>query len=288
MRVGVGAEDVAGQSATHCLEQAIYWPHLRRPTPRAEEPGLRTTRMRDLSDTEIEELQARLDQIADAAPELAPLDLSAIDGYLCGVLLQPQPVPEADWLPLVGDAEARPLPSALDATLAALHGLVRRRHAVLGQAIAQRRWFDPWIADIGVGESGSPEAAEAAGAMNASVLPWVAGFDLALQTFPGLLRLQDAAEAALAEPLALLYLHFAEAELEGLEDEPALAEALAQIEPPADLAQAVEDIVRAVLLLADVSRPPHRRAPERASPGPGPRSRSGRRARARPARNPRR
>ena len=254
--------------------------------------------MRDLSDTEIAELEARLDQIAAAAPDLAPLSMSAIDGYLCGVLLQPQPVPEVNWLPRVGDEQARPLPTTLDASLAALHALVRRRHAVLGQAIAQRRWFDPWVFDIDTGDNGAgdldmgndgsdSDSDDGANAMHASVLPWVVGFDLALQTHPGLLRLQGVAGAALAEPLALLYQHFADDELEGLEDEPALAAALAQIEPPADLAQAVEDIVRAVLLLADVSRP-RQRAPAHANPGPGRRSRNDRRARARPGRNPRR
>ncbi len=244
--------------------------------------------MRDLSDTELIELDDLLTEIGAAEPELAPMDLSAIDGYLCGVLLQPQPVPEAKWLPRIAEAEGRPLPAALDATVAALHALVRRRHAVLGQAIAERQWFDPWIVDLGVGQPGSGEAETAIEAMRASLLPWVVGFDLALQLFPGLLRLQDAAGAALAEPLALLYLHLADDELEGLEDEPALAAAIAHTEPPADLAQAVEDFVRAVLLLADVSRPRRQRAPAHASPGPGRRSRSDRRARARPVRSPRR
>jgi uncharacterized protein len=241
--------------------------------------------MRDLSDTEITELENRLDQIAVAAPELSPLNLGAIDGYLCGVLLQPQPVPEANWLPFLVDDEGRRPPAGLGDSVAALNALVRRRHAVLGQAIADRRWFDPWIIDGDEeGPDSTSEHGDAIDALRASVLPWVVGFDLALQCFPGLLRLQASAGPALAKPLALLYLHLTADEIEGLEDEPALAAALAQVEPPEDLAQAVEDLVRAVLLVADVSRP-HRKAPARATPAPARRSKSDRRARARPGRS---
>lgn len=242
--------------------------------------------MRDLSDTEIARLQNLLDAQAStgtaggAAMAEAPLDVSALDGYLCGVLLQPHPVPERDWWPF-GAATTR--------DTEALQSLVRQRHAALEEAIAARRWFDPWIfelepdpaADPGVGDAGGFAAAP----VRDSVLPWVAGFALAAERFPALMR-HD--EQALAEPLALLYQHFDGEDLEGLEDEPALAGALATAEPPADMGEAAEDLVRAVLLLADVSRPvrpqppaPGRRGPAHASPGPGPRSRSGRPARAR-------
>ena len=59
---------------------------------------------------------------------------------------------------------------------------------------------------------------------------------------------------ALTAPLALLYRHLAPDDLEDADD------LLAEIEtlmPPADLTEAVEELVRAVLLLADVSRPQH-------------------------------
>jgi uncharacterized protein len=56
----------------------------------------------------------------------------------------------------------------------------------------------------------------------------------------------------LVEPLALLYLHFDPADLE---DADALAAVIETLEPPADLAEAVQDIVRAVMLMADVTRP---------------------------------
>ena len=243
--------------------------------------------MRDLSDTEISRLGELLDEWCDAAPELAPLDVSALDGYLCGVLLQPGPVAEAEWVPCVLDAEGRPARVAATMVPAGLLPLVRQRHAALAQAIAQRQWFDPWIVDAATLDEpagGSQGDESELAAIRASVLPWVAGFALATERFPSLLR-HDA--QVLAEPLALLYQHFEPDELEGVEDEPALAEALAASEPPADLAEAAEDLVRAVLLLADISRPrPNsppapRTAPARASLTPAPRSKNARPARVR-------
>ena len=220
--------------------------------------------MRDLSDTEIGHLDEMLAGLVTAAPEGGPpLEVSSLDGYLCGVLLQPEPVAEHDWLRLLADEPALP-PTLL--------ALVRQRHAFLAQAIERRLWFDPWIFEF------DAPAAEARDV----VLPWVTGFSLATERFPALTRLD---EGELAEPLALLYRHFDTADLEGLEDEPALAAALAETEPAADLAEAVEDLVRAVLLLADISRPARaaapRTAPAHASPAPAPRSKSARRARAR-------
>ncbi|MFM9010069.1 MAG: UPF0149 family protein, partial [Planctomycetota bacterium] len=60
-----------------------------------------------LTDAEVSELEQLLDRLP--AP-LEPLDISALDGYLCGVLLQPHPVPEARWLRWVGDVEGQALP----------------------------------------------------------------------------------------------------------------------------------------------------------------------------------
>jgi uncharacterized protein len=56
----------------------------------------------------------------------------------------------------------------------------------------------------------------------------------------------------LREPLALLYRHL---DADDLEDADDLLEEIESLEPPADLTEAVEELVRATLLLADVSRP---------------------------------
>ena len=77
--------------------------------------------------------------------------------------------------------------------------------------------------------------------------PWVAGFAAALETFPALLG-ND--ESVLLEPLALLYRHL---DPEDLEDAETLLAEIEALEPPADLAAAVEELVRATLLLADVA-----------------------------------
>jgi uncharacterized protein len=193
-----------------------------------------------------------LQSLLDALPApLEPPDLSALDGYLCGVLLQPRPVPAPRWLPFVADVEGRPAPPGTG--LEALHAAVQRRHAELERAITARQWFDPWIAELGDDEP-----------VSAAVLPWVAGFATAMDRFPGLTALDD---PALIEPLAMLYLHFDPADLE---DADALLEVIESLEPPADLSEAAEDLVRAVLLMADVTRP----RPAAGEPAP---RRSGRR-----------
>lgn len=187
-----------------------------------------------LSEADIEALQRLLDAVP--AP-LEPLDVSAVDGYLCGVLLQPTPVPQERWWPHVPDVDARPVPRGVE--LAPLRAQVLRRHAELGQAIAARQWFDPWVFELD-----DPQATP-----SDAVYGWVAGFATALSLFPALQRL-DA--ASLTEPLALIYRHL---DPEDLEDADELLEEIESIEPARTLAEAVEELVRATLLLADVSRP---------------------------------
>lgn len=187
-----------------------------------------------------------------SAPAQA-LDVVALDGYLCGVLLQPVAVPEARWLPGVFDAQGAgepgpaaggPPPGEAGARIAAL---VRRRHAELDAAIGARRWFDPWIFELD-----DPELPP-----HAATLPWVAGFAAALERFPGLLA-RD--EAQLLEPLAVLYAAF---DPEDLEDADALLAEIDTLEPPGTLQEAVEDLVTSVLRLADVARPQRLAGPPR-------------------------
>jgi uncharacterized protein len=186
-----------------------------------------------LSDADVEQLQSLLDQVP--AP-LQPLDVSALDGYLCGLLLQPNDVAATEWLPGVTDVDARPLPQGFDGR--ALFDLVMRRHAQLDQAIGARQWFDPWIFEL-----------DAQASPSETVLPWIAGFAAAMERFPGLM---DSGSPELLEPLGLLYLHFAP---EDLEDAEALQAMIETLEPPADLGEAVQDIVRSLMLMADVTRP---------------------------------
>lgn len=188
-----------------------------------------------LSDTEIARLQDLLDQVPEP---LEPLDTMALDGYLCGVILQPQPqpVPAERWLKYVGDIEGRALPARYP--LAELQALVRRRHAELAEAIAERQWFDPWIYQIE--DDASPSD---------TVLPWVAGFAAAMDLYPGVMNSDD---PEVIEPLALLYRHF---DPDDLEDADVLLAVIDTLEPAKDLSEAVEDLVRSLMLIADVTRP---------------------------------
>jgi uncharacterized protein len=199
----------------------------------------------------------RLEELLDGLPPpLQPLDVSALDGYLCGVLVQPQIVPLSRWMPTVYDVEARPAPGG--PALEELRGLVRRRHAEIDAAIANRQWFDPWIYPL---DDEAP--------VSESMLLWVAGFATAMEQFPALMESDD---PALVEPLALLFMHFDPADLE---DADALLAVIDTLEPPADLGEAVQDTVRALMLMADVTRPrqtaPARRPLRRHGGSPAPR-----------------
>jgi len=208
-------------------------------------PAIATALERPLSDHERDWLGTLLETLP---PPLEPLDLAALDGFLVAVLLQPEPVPRARWLRHVHDLDGRPVPAGV--TLEVLDALVDRRHAELDRAIRERQWFDPWVFDL--------EAPAGGGAIQPSdvVLPWIAGFAAGLELFPALLQ-QGGPE--LLEPLAVLYAHF---DAEDLDDADDLQPLIDAIEPPESVAEAVEDLVRCTLLLADVSRP--RSAPPRA------------------------
>ena len=192
-----------------------------------------------LSDAERDQLEAILDALP---PPLEPLDLSALDGFLVGVLLQPRPVTRERWLRHAHDLDGRAAPPGV--SLQALQALVLRRHAELERAINARQWFDPWVFELKA-DADDDEASLASQA----VLPWVAGFSAAQELFPGLLELDS---DKLREPLAVLYAHFDPDDLESAED---LSEWIDAVDAPDNLAEAVQDLVRCTLLIADVSRP---------------------------------
>jgi uncharacterized protein len=163
-------------------------------------------------------------------------------------------VPAERWLRHVTDVDGRALPQGFD--VRPLHALVRRRHAELASAIDRRQWFDPWVFELEApADAQGGDAPDAAAAAREAVYPWVAGFATAMELFPGLMQ---KASAAALEPLALIYRHLAADDLEDADKLLALIESL---EPPTDLTEAVEELVRATLLLADLSRPARPRGP---------------------------
>jgi uncharacterized protein len=213
-------------------------PNLPKPSQRRP-PPTPAAAQGPLGEAELGELESLLDALPASHDAL---DVTMVDGYLCGVLLQPRPVPEAQWLPPVVDLDGKPAPPAFP--MDRLGALLRRRHAELDRAIARRDWFDPWVWELD--EDTSPSQ---------TVLPWVAGFAAALDAFPSLVQRH---EDEILEPLATLYRHF---DPEDLEDADALLAEIETLELPADLPEAVEDLVRSVLLIADVSRPRAAAAP---------------------------
>ena len=193
------------------------------------------------SDREIDELEDLLDAVP--AP-LEALDVATLDGFLCGVIVQPRRIVPERWLPFVTDGDGRPLPTGFDARR--LRELAVRREAELRRAIERREWFDPRVFELEDDDAASPADGDA-------VYPWVAGFAAAMEIFPGLLEGDD---DAVVEPLALIYRHL---DPDDLEDADALLAEIESLEPPIDLAAAVEELVRATLLLADVARDRSRR-----------------------------
>ena len=207
-----------------------------------------------LSERDIDELQSLLDAVPSPRE---PLDASMLDGFLCGLLVQPHEPAVSRWLPHVSDVDGRPLPAGFDTTR--LHALVLRRHGELHDAIGQRQWFDPWVFELADETRVVPSDDDEAMPQGVdAVYPWVAGFAAALELFPGLMQTHS---DALTEPLALMYRHL---DPQDLEDADAVIDEINALEPPTDLSEAVEGLVRATLLLADVGRPlprvmPHRR-----------------------------
>ena len=154
----------------------------------------------DLSQDEIGELDALLAAIPEP---LEPLDAVMLDGFLCGVVVQPVLLEVDDWLPYVFDAgghrwgEAEPGPEQRRA-----RALVLRRHAALNRALAERGDFDPVLLEPSPDDAGEQERA-AADPVGAMLSPWVAGFEQALHLFPALDELDDPqVRAALERVLA--------------------------------------------------------------------------------------
>ena len=208
-----------------------------------------------LGEADLNRLQTLLDKIPEP---LEPLDISMLDGYLCGVLLQPTAVPAGAWIKHVFDIDGRALSDKWPG-LHELQGLVQRRYRELMQAIAGRQWFDPWVFEL------DDDAAPLECA-----LPWVAGFSAAMELVPALMNMNTPDSL---EPLAVLYAAF---DPEDLEDADDLLAEIETLEPPSSLDEAVEDIVQSVMRLADIGRPlpkavtsPKRPPARRGPPGRG-------------------
>ena len=142
----------------------------------------------DLNGAEL----AELDALLAAIPEpLEPLDVVMLDGFLCGVVVQPVLADVDAWLPYVFDAgghrwgEAEPAPEQLRA-----RALVLRRHAALNRALAEHGSFEPFLLES-VADDGDSAEPSGAGSVGETLQPWLVGFEQAVHVLPALLELDD-------------------------------------------------------------------------------------------------
>ena len=205
---------------------------------------------RDLSDAEFAELD---DLLAETPEPLEPLDAVMLDGYLCGVLVQPVLLDSATWLPHVFDFEGQLLPDDIDATwLQRVTALVTRRHAALNRAIVEDGWFDPLVLEFDDEHPPEPVAEGEVDPLaemhpvSQSLMPWVAGFQHANLCFPDL---SEMADDAVSSALARLYRHLP-AETD---DEREVVATLDREQPLTTLDDAIEDLVVAVADLSDLT-----------------------------------
>lgn len=108
-----------------------------------------------LSDDEVAELAAAL---AARPEEGEHLDVVMLDGFLTGVLLQPDVVLPSQWLPhVLGTHDGSALPIGADQAKR-LIDLVMRRYDELAACIAAREPFEPVVFELEDAQTGAPLA----------------------------------------------------------------------------------------------------------------------------------
>lgn len=211
------------------------------------------SKIADLNDAEF----AELDELLATTPApLQALDASMLDGYLCGVLVQPRLIEVEEWLPPIFDYDGGELPADADPVwLARIRELVLRRHAALNRSLAEHGWFDPVVLDLdaaaAVAEAGEQPEADAdddeqLSPIARTLLPWVAGFQHAALCFPELGELDD---EGVMNAMARLYRHLP---AETAEEKEVVA-TLDREHPLKDIDDAIEDLVVNVADLYDLT-----------------------------------
>ena len=224
----------------------------------------------ELSAQDIDELDQRL--AATPAP-LEALDVVMLDGYLCGVAVQPRLLEASQWLPPVFDAgafdeaegvEPEALQQAVEQRRAVLlapeqaewrqrtEALIQRRFEEIKRGLAEDRMFDPVVTDT---ESEAEAAAEDQGATaedaqvgphSRAMLPWVSGFMYACELFEDLLQHpDDAVHLALSHILRHLPAH--------TDEERAIVAELDREHPLHSETEAIEEVITSVADLWDLT-----------------------------------
>ena len=235
-------------------------------------PPSNAARAHDLTDAEFAELD---DLLLETPEPLEPVDVVMLDGFLCGVIVQPVLLEPATWLPHVFDFDGRPLPDDVKPEwLQRTTALIMRRHAALNRAIVEDRWFDPLVLEF----DADPPSESVAGAevevdvdpaarqndsarassdglaepgtglspVSQSLMPWVAGFQHAAVCFPDL---SEMADDSVMSALARLYRHLP-AETD---EEREIIATLDREHPLATLDDAMEELVVTIADLQDLT-----------------------------------
>jgi len=205
----------------------------------------------DLTDAEFAELD---DLLLETPQPLTPVDAVMLDGFLCGVLVQPVLLEPEVWLPFVFDFEGQPLPDDVDPKWRdRVTSLTLRRYQALNHAIVEDGWFNPLVLEFDEENPREPipegEIDPLAGLSEVSqpLMPWVAGFQHAALSFPNLSEMPD---DAVMSALARLYRHLP---VETDEEREVVA-LLDEMHPLATLDDAIEELVVTVADLADLTR----------------------------------
>jgi uncharacterized protein len=195
----------------------------------------------ELTDAEIHEI----DELLALVP--APyetLDAVILDGYLCGVLVQPVILTPDDWLPPIFGTEGVPEPGEngwSEKRHNRLLTLIQRRYDELLRGILENGWFDPLVPLV-EDDDGKPlegkDAFEGIGY-------WVAGFEWALANFP---QLEEAGLSGVPDLLDSLWRHLPDQD----ETQQQMTKALDDEHPLKNLDAAIEALVFDVVDLAEI------------------------------------
>lgn len=211
----------------------------------------------DLSDAELNELD---DLLAAIPAPLQPLDLVMLDGYLCGVIAQPEIIPPERWLPPLFDHRIGEVgedgsidpgcvlgpdtPGWHAARHERLVALVLRHHAALEHNLRVNGRFHPVVT---VPEDDQGQLLVGQAAIEPTLAPWSAGFSHALVQFPAL---EDLPIPEINDLLECVFRHLPPVD----EADEEVLRALAVDRPQRHLDDAVEDLIADVVALADLAR----------------------------------
>lgn len=196
----------------------------------------------DLTDAEIHEI----DELLALVPEpYETLDAVILDGYLCGVIVQPVLLTPAEWMGPIFGTEGVPEPGGpkwSEKQHNRLITLIQRRHDEILRGILENGWFDPLVPLV-EDDDGKPlkgkDAMEGVGY-------WVAGFEWALANFP---QLEEAGLSGVPDLLDSLWRHLPDQD----ETQQAMTKALDEEHPLKNLDEAIEALVFDVVDLAQIA-----------------------------------